>query len=491
MLKQQSIAELAQQSAAISDLEIGRLGHRGNDRQRKKGQSKFGVFLDRDKNLQRWYNNLKRGSEYTADVYFRRICNFCTEIRITPDEFQKLPQKEIEEKAQDYVNGLEETVRPNGKHYAPQYIDSNLKAIKSWADWNNKKITKKIKIANTNQTPTLEDEQSPTPEQLAMVLYAPTTDTRTRASIALIAMAGGRLQVQGNKNGTDGLLIRDFPDLKILTDESGRQKEVAFVQFPAQIIVRAPLSKTRKQYFTMVIEECAALLKTYLDQRISEGEVLTNDSPIITVSPDAKKIVRNLYNIDDKEPFLSTNNVSKHIRNAMRAVGIPYRPYVWRSYFDTRLMHAESQQLITHAYAQFFMGHKGDIERTYTLNKLRLPPDVMEGIREAAKRVQKVIQTRVSKEDIVTVEDAKALGKETWFLSLGFTREEIQKLDMLHREGPELQAVLRQKLQGLLAENGKKQKVVSAEEVRKYVEEGWEYQATLPTGQCVIKLPDL
>ncbi|MGH2639703.1 MAG: hypothetical protein ACRDF4_10575 [Rhabdochlamydiaceae bacterium] len=468
-----------------------RLGHRGNDRQRKKGQSKFNSFLSQDRNLQRWYDNLKRGSAYTADVYFRRVCNFCLVIGKTPDEFQKLPQIEIDEKAQDYINQLEDMLRPNGKRYAPQYVDSNLKAIKSWADWNNKRIAKKIKIANTSFNPTLENEQAPTPEQLAMLLYAPTTDTRTRASISLIALAGGRLQIQGNKEGRDGLMIRDIPDLKILTDESGRQKEVAFTQLPALIIVRSPLSKTRRQYFTMAFEECSDLIKTYLDERIKNGEVLTNDSPIITVSPSSIKIVRNLYSIDDKDPFLSTNNVSKHIRKAMRAVGIPYRLYVWRSYFDTRLMHAESLQLITHAYAQFFMGHKGDIERTYTLNKHNLPPDVMEGIRQAAKRAQKVIQTRVPKEDIVTVEDAKAIGKETWFTSLGFTKEEIQNLNLLHVEGPELQKALRQKLQGLLAENGKKQKVVPAEEVRKCLEEGWEYTATLPTGQCIVRLPDL
>jgi hypothetical protein len=56
-------------------------------------------------------------------------------------------------KGQDYVNQLEEIVRPNGRHYAPQYVEAKLKAIKSWADWNNKQITKKIKVTNTNQTP--------------------------------------------------------------------------------------------------------------------------------------------------------------------------------------------------------------------------------------------------------------------------------------------------------------------------------------------------
>lgn len=460
--------------------------------QRKPSRSKYNNFLEADPNLQRWYSNMKRGSEYTADIYFRRLSAFCVKHGTTPDEFQKLPQKKIEEMAQDYANKLEEIVRPDGKHYAPQYVESNLKAIKSWAEWNDKKITKRIKIAETYRTPTLENESAPGQDELASVLYAPTTDSRTRASISLIALAGCRPQVQGNKKGTDGLRIADILDLKIVVDDdTGHQKEVIFDQIPAQFVVRSGLSKTRMEYFNFLCEEACNLIKAYVDERIKNGEVLTHSSPVITVSPDARKIVKNLNDMEDGEPFLCTSNISKHIRKAMRSVGIPYRPYVWRSYYDTRLMHAESEQLVTHAYAQFFMGHTGDIERTYTLNKHKLPPDVMQGIKDSAKRIQKVVQTRVPKEDIVTVEEARSIGKETWFLSLGFSKEEIQKLDLAHKEGEELRSALKHKLLGLLSENGRRQKVVAPDEVKALVQDGWEYQATLPTGQCVVKLPDL
>jgi integrase len=465
--------------------------HKGGEGQRKAGQSKYGYLLKADPNLERWYSNLKRGSEYTADIYFRRLCAFCQKHGTIPDEFQKLPQKKIEEMAQDHANKLEEIVRPDGKHYAPQYVESNLKAIKSWADWNEKKITKKIKIAETYRTPTLENENAPGQDELCSVLYSPTTDSRTRASISLIALAGCRPQVQGNKNGKDGLRIGDIPDLKMVEGEDGTQKEAIFEEMPARFVVRSSLSKTRREYFNFLCEEACHLIKAYLDERIRKGEILTPSSPVITVSPESRKIVGNLFSMEDKEPFLATNNVAKHIRKAMRAVGIPYRPYVWRSYYDTRLMHAESEQLITHAYAQFFMGHKGDIERTYTLNKHKLPPDVMRGIRESARRIQKIVQTRVPKEDVVTIEEARAIGKETWFVSLGFSKEEIQSLDLVHKEGEELRGAIKQKLLGLLTENGRRQKVVPPEEVKACVQDGWEYQATLPTGQCVVKLPDL
>ncbi|MHB8568560.1 MAG: hypothetical protein ACYC7D_15830 [Nitrososphaerales archaeon] len=51
----------------------------------KKGVSKYNVYLEKDANLARRRNNLKRGSGYTADLYFRRLCIFCLKQRLTPD----------------------------------------------------------------------------------------------------------------------------------------------------------------------------------------------------------------------------------------------------------------------------------------------------------------------------------------------------------------------------------------------------------------------
>ena len=73
------------------------------------------------------------------------------------------------------------------------------------------------------------------------------------------------------------------------------------------------------------------------------------------------------------KPFIRSVNISDAIRAALRKAGFPWRPYVLRSYFDTQLMLAESKGLIIRGYRQFFMGHKGDIENTYTTNKCRLP----------------------------------------------------------------------------------------------------------------------
>jgi hypothetical protein len=114
----------------------------------------------------------------------------------------------------------------------------------------------------------------------------------------------------------------------------------------------------------------------------------------------------------------------------------------------------------------------------------------MEGIWQAAKRVQGIVQSRTPEEDIVTVEEARAIGKETWFESLGFSKEEIQKLDLIHKEGEELQNAMRLKLLCLLSENGRRQKIVKVEEIDQALEEGYEYVDKLPDGRIVVRLPE-
>jgi hypothetical protein len=221
----------------------------GNPRQSKINVSKYFQYLETDPNLRRWYDNLKRGSEYTADIYLRRLCAFCQKRGVNPGQFAELSVNEIEDMAQDYVNELEESTilddDGRNRHYAPQYICSKLKAIRSWADWNKKKITRKIKIRYESRTPTLEGEEVPSKNDLERVLYAPTTNSRTRASIAIIALTSCRLEVQGNRNGNDGLRIEDLPDLRT-THEDGKQKGKVFDRIPSRVVVRASLSKTRK-----------------------------------------------------------------------------------------------------------------------------------------------------------------------------------------------------------------------------------------------------
>jgi hypothetical protein len=236
------------------------------------------------------------------------------------------------------------------------------------------------------------------------------------------------------------------------------------------IVVRKALSKSRHQYLTFLSNEGCEYLKDYLKARMRKGEKLTKKSAII-VPKTAKK------------PFIRAINVGDTIRNAIRKAGLPWRPYVLRSYFDTQLMIAESKGLVLRDYRQFWMGHKGDIEHRYTLNKQKLPPKVIENMRESYQKSQRYLQTTEMGED---KEDIKRMFKKQLMLVAGFKPEEITDED-LGMSDEEFQELVRDKMVGGGRNNGIRQRLVHVNEMEPYLQEGWEFVATLPNNKVVLK----
>jgi hypothetical protein len=60
---------------------------------------------------------------------------------------------------------------------------------------------------------------------------------------------------------------------------------------------------------------------------------------------------------------------------------------------------AESKGKIPGRFTKFFMGHKGDIESVYTVNKCRLPEELLKEMREAFKRSEELLDLEVREED--------------------------------------------------------------------------------------------
>jgi hypothetical protein len=265
----------------------------------------------------------------------------------------------------------------------------------------------------------------------------------------------------------DGLRLKDLPEMKI---EKG---EVVFEKVPTMVVVRKELSKAGHQYFTFLGEEGCEYLKDYLESRLKEGEKLTPDSPILTpkVAP---------------KPFIRSTNIGDMIRTAIRRAGFKWRPYVLRAYFDTQLMLAESKGLVLRDYRQFWMGHKGDIENRYTTNKCRLPENVIEDMREAYRRSQEYLQT--NKVEETSEEKLRQAFRKQLLLVAGFKQKEVNAMDLASMSDEELQEIVRKKLLGHETNDCTKQKAVSVSEVNKYLEQGWEYVATLPNKKVIIKL---
>ena len=163
-----------------------------------------------------------------------------------------------------------------------------------------------------------------------------------------------------------------------------------------------------------------------------------------------------------------------------------WRPYVLRAYFDTQLMIAENHGKLSHAYRQFFMGHKGNIEARYTTNKGRLPENVMEDMRESYRKCKGYLQTE--KPRGADEEALKNAFRKQLLLVAGFSQEELENVDS-SMDDDAFQEMVRKRLLGALANNGASQRIICVEEVERFLSKGWDYVATLPNDRIVVKLP--
>ncbi|MFH1821239.1 MAG: site-specific integrase [Methanobacteriota archaeon] len=284
-------------------------------------------------------------------------------------------------------------------------------------------LPRRIKVTNSTATPTIENEQIPTQEELARVLRR--AKPRSKTAVSFMAFADLRPEVLGNFNGSDGLVIGDLPELKV---EGGK---VAFEKAPTMVMVRSPLSKARHKYFTFLPVEGCTYLKEYLEERLRAGEVLGLDSPVIAhLKPATKR-------------FMATRKITDEIRVHMRAAGVRKRPYVLRAYAETQLIIAESKGKISHPYLQFVAGHKGDIEARYSTNKGRLPPDMIEGIREAYRLCEPFLGTIAQppgRESVVQeakMEAMRTIAKNLFGMDLAeakSTRELAEKKELTETE---------------------------------------------------------
>ena len=430
-------------------------------------RSKHRDLLD-DPNFRRWYENVARGSLATAQEWFRRMGRVRDRFGVGPQGIAGMSQKEASDFLLDVVGALDR----EGK--SGNYIANIVRPLKSWLSWNGVDISRRIKIPRSEGTE-VENEKTPTPEELKRILGA--AAPRARVAASLMAFGGCRVEVLGSYGGDDGLEMRDLPEMKIT--EAG----VEFDTVPTKVVVRRTLNKARHNYFTFLGEEGCQHLKEYLEWRLRRGERLLPGTPVISVHEQRGRSV-----MPDQvgKVHITSVNIGDIIRKPIRGAGFGWRPYVLRRYFDVRMMMGESDGFVIRDWRQFFMGHKGDIEATYTVNK-GMTEDAIDKMREGyARAFEKYLTTSREKKEVSRDEVLATIRRE--MLVGRYTEEEIGGFGDLSRLRTEdFVEIVNRKSLGL---NGRgSQKVVPAGEVRALVEQGWEYVSQLPDGYTIVRLP--
>ena len=273
--------------------------------------------------------------------------------------------------------------------YAPGYVKTTVTAVKSWLSYWEISLTRKVRIPGADDPVTLADEKVPERAELTEILGL--GSLKARVVKQLIAKTGIRPQVVGNYTGTEGLRLGDLPDLALTPARA------YFQVHPPMVVVRRPISKSRKQYFSFLSSAAETTVLTYLNQRLASGEALSANSPV--VSPERSD-----------RPFLRTNKVSELVRDSIRPK-FASRPYVLRDYADTQLLQAEAAGLVPESYRVFWMGHKGKIDATYTVNKQRLPETMLQSMRDAFRKAEPYLDLEVRTEDESARQRRELMGK--------------------------------------------------------------------------------
>jgi len=440
--------------------------------------------FENDPDLQRWLRNVRRGSPVHAEIVRRQLGRLCELLSTTPEGMVK-QAKASKKLFQDSLEDLVAQLETEGK--SPGYIIGLLKAVRSWLRYNDVALIRGIKVSNRNATPTIENEQVPTQAELARILR--TSPPRIRVAETLMAFADLGPESIGNFDGSDGLALKDLPELKL---EGGK---VTFEKIPTMIVVRSSLSKTRGKYFTFLSHEGCDHLKEYLEERIRNGEKLTPESPLI--GHDRPKAA-------EKE-FSMTKKTGDLIRKYMRAAGVHKRPYVLRAYAETQLIIAESKGKISHPYLQFIAGHKGDIEARYSTNKGKLPPDMIEDMRAQYKACEPFLGTTSKLEESVVVKEAqiealKSIAKNLLGIDLldvkvakerelGKDLTPTEELNVYESEIKKL-SLNPQKLRQDQESGRYQNKLVRETELERYLNKGWEMVQTV-NSRILIRKPIL
>ena len=424
--------------------------------------SKYKHLLE-DQDVRRWYENLEAKSVITATVYLRTLGLYCNLAETSPREIlREARSKKFRDEFTDFIRRMEK----EGK--AGSYVERFKKVILSWTSYNNLEVKLKVNIKGASDTPTIANERVPSKDELSRILRM--ASPRGRVSIVMIAFSGLRPESLGDYLGTDGIRLEDFTEAKVSA------RGVKFEKTPTILLVRRALSKARHPYFTFVGSEAIDYIQEYLHERVKQGEKLIPQSPLLAFDPRGVR----------KNRFLRTTLVTRDIKEAITKAGFSWRPYVLRAYCDTSMIVAESKGHISHPYLQFLMGHKGDIEARYSTNKGRLPPSMIDEIREAYKKCEPLLSTKA---ESASEEQIKRTLREQFLVVAGFKKEEVEKMNLDGMSDEELQSAVRQRLIGMMTGNGSRQKVVAIQDVGSYIGQGYEYVASLPDGGAIVKVP--
>lgn len=408
-----------------------------------------------DPAIRRWKENLRRGSVATGDAWFRALRRFCAESQHAAHELVKMRPKALRDLFMDFAAADEK------RGVGGAYTAYTLKVARNWLRFNGVQPPQGVKVRAADS---VFEETALSLEQLRAVLNA--ASPRERVAIVLMAQAGVRPEVIGSFEGNDGLRIGDLPELTLEHDSVG------FTGVPSVVEVRRELSKASHKYVTFLGVEGTGILTDYLRARLAAGERLDADSALFP--PERTDLTT--------RRFVRTTKIGDSVRRALRAAGLPNRPYVLRTTAASRFAEAENRGLVSHSFWQHWMGHSGDMSARYSVNRGKVPPSLFNEMRTAYKRCEPFLSSGPA--DRTRSESDQRL-KRLVLKVAGYTDAELDKVAWETVTDEEIETMVGERV-GRSA-TGPTQQVVPVARVEPLLAAGWEYVALLGPDRAIVR----
>jgi integrase len=398
----------------------------------------------------------RTSSEHTKKTFLEIVDAFLRTVGSNdPDAYVKNPPKTVQADVQRFLDGMK------AKDLSVRYINTSHAFLSSFLKENGFKKGREVDVERYHQPARYRktSEYIPTNEETwQMVENA--GSPKNRAMIAC-------LYTSGLRNSTlRALLYRD------VKKELAEGQETLLVPVYPEMKKAVPdACKGSVSYYTFFHPHATKILKTY----IAEGErkmKFADDAPLFLGEK-----------VNDQLTHVNLRTLERVVKDAARKAGIED----WRSVHPHCLRKA-FQSVLRSEYAdggrmdakmqEFLMGHILPGSQDTYFDKTKV-----EEIREEYNRLS------FRRASDVTQEDLKTSVWTQLLLAAGFTKDEVAKMDFSALSDEEFHKMLREKLLGTMANNGSKQKVIQMGEVERYIQQGWEYVASISNDKAILKLP--
>ena len=175
---------------------------------------------------------MMRGSPLTAEGRLRKLGRFCKMHQTTPAQDRRSGYKGSEGCSGHAGRSHN---RDGGQQLLSGYIEDHINTVKSWFRYFDVEIKRRVKVASNGFS--LRYRTSVFLTCVTCRRFYDKADLRESVMISLMAKSGLRPGVIGNYNGTDGLQMRDLPDIIVCC---GTAK---CIRTPNRIVVRPQVVK--------------------------------------------------------------------------------------------------------------------------------------------------------------------------------------------------------------------------------------------------------